>query len=278
MRSLLGKLSLSATLSALFAGALYCVPVPVSGATLMGNHGFQGWGIGYKDIPQINSEISASLQPKTHDFCATRLSWGLELRYDGRIGGLSQPYSTDLEFDLPVDAFDRSTTITFGAALFQMDLPFLSFNKAAATYSFRDSWETRTGTSLVESSPIRLTSIDGEGTLAEIPFDPASLIRENSYDLDWAKLPVDDWNAHSAPQMLSAVVMGYDLNEVPNLEQPSNISAVLGTLSPLELESATEGEGSGKVGIAGLVAMLALGGAALFITLEINRDKFDKYR
>ena len=53
------------------------------------------------------------------------------------------------------------------------------------------------------------------------------------------------------------------------------MTATFGSISAVEVNAQT---GSHEMGVVGVLAMLALGGAALFITLEINRDKFDNYR
>lgn len=248
------------------------VPIPVAAGTFLGNHGFDAWGIGYGDLLRIDEEVTPNLQPKVSDFCSGSAPVGLEFNYEGKTFGLSQPYSPALEFDLPVDVFERSTTITFGPALFNMALPFLSFNEANATYTFHDSWGIASGTALLSDSDIDLT--DDDRMLQGAPFDPASLIPESLYDLDGAPVNGHKWGAPSVSQMLSAVVMGYDLGEMEDVNQPG-MTAAFGSVSAVDFEKES---GDREVGLAGIVAMLALAGAALFITLEINRDKFDNYR
>lgn len=244
-----------------------------SAGTFVVNHHFEGWKIGYKDPMRIESEVSRSFLPLNRMMFATCSSLGLALQYDGKMGGLNYPVVSDLEFDLPVGAFDRSTTITFGSALFQMDLPFLSFDKASATYSFKSAWKAPSSPSLSDDSVIQITS-EGYDVSDGQPFDPSSLIRENHYNLDGSKLTLDRWGASTAPQMLSAVVMGYDLDEIEESDDES-ITAMLGAVSPASLDAS---DGNRELGFVGILATLALAGAALFITMEINRDKFDKYR
>jgi hypothetical protein len=248
------------------------VPIHAAAGTFLGNHGFDAWGIGYDDLIRIDEEVSPTLQPTVTDFCSGSSPVGLELNYDGKTSGLSQPYTPDLDFDLPVDVFERSTTITFGPALFNMALPFLSFNEATTTYTFHDSWGIASGTALLSDADIDLT--DDDRMLQGSPFDPASLVPESLYDLDGAPVNVNKWGAPSVSQMLSAVVMGYDLGEVEDVGH-AGMTAAFGSVSALDFEKES---GDREVGVAGIVAMLALAGAALFITLEINRDKFDKYR
>jgi hypothetical protein len=191
------------------------VPIHAAAGTFLGNHGFDAWGIGYDDLIRIDEEVSPTLQPTVTDFCSGSSPVGLELNYDGKTSGLSQPYTPDLDFDLPVDVFERSTTITFGPALFNMALPFLSFNEATTTYTFHDSWGIASGTALLSDADIDLT--DDDRMLQGSPFDPASLVPESLYDLDGAPVNVNKWGAPSVSQMLSAVVMGYDLGEVEDV-------------------------------------------------------------
>ncbi|MCB1094273.1 MAG: hypothetical protein KDN22_01720 [Verrucomicrobiae bacterium] len=247
-------------------------PMPVGAGTFLGNHGFLEWGIGYDDSLRIGAEIAPGLQPSVHDFCPIGAPAGLEFNYEGKTFGVAQRFSPDLDFDLPVDAFDRSITVRFGPALFNMALPFLSFNEAAATYSFQDTWAPAPGAALLSDKEILLTEDDP--ALTGVPFDPASLIPESLYDLDGAPVNGNQWGTQSVSQMLSAVVMGYDLGEVEDVRR-SGMTAALGSISSVDFQKES---GDGDLGLVGIVAMLALGGAALFITLEINRDKFDKYR
>ena len=249
-----------------------CGALPVFGGTFANCKKFSAWNVGYDDLVRIEAEVTPELQPCIDHFFACERQTNVELRYDGKSFGLAQPYVPNLDFDLPVDSFGRSTTITFGPALFKMDLPFLQFDEAAATYSFRDRWNFGPGSGLASEEQIRLTDV--HSGLTPEPFDPESLIRKNLYDIEGARVSESSWadGRKDVSQMLSAVVMGYDLEDLP---EERRMAATFGAISSIELDGDSNSQ---DVGIVGILAMLALGGAALFITLEINRDKFDKYR
>ena len=241
-----------------------CQP-DVIGGVIGASDDFSGWMEGYKSRARLNHEISGTYQPLARQFMPCTLPCGARLRFDGNVAiSVRGPIKRDLDFDLPVDSMGRSYTISFGPALFKLDLPFLSFDDATATYSFKESWQSDSLSDAVfGEGEIRLTDIDAwAGYIASE--------HRNVYDVEGHRLD-GAWAAMSgtdAHLMFSPISIG---NEGSLVNPDDRVSAFGGMSLPEQ-----EGELSSEAGLVGIVAMVALAGVALFITLEITRDKFDR--
>jgi len=172
------------------------------------------------------------------------------LSYDGERGEcFHRPWANRhaADFDLRADSHQVPATISFGAAVFNLDLPFLAFDEGTGTFtsSADYSLDERIPT-LEEENATMDTVYDMSGR----PLDEFGVVESNLF----------------APQMLTSVILGYEWDlAAPGPEMAHGGIPPIDSLPDTELD------------LIGVLCMFALTAAALFITFEISRDPFDKY-
>jgi hypothetical protein len=259
----MGKLKVG--VASLVAGASMALCMAnVQGGVLGSSDDFSSWLVLPSDAQTLR-DFADGGQPTARQFTPTRLPGGARLRFDGKLtNSIRGPVRRDLDFDLP-GASGSSSTVSFGSALFQLDLPFLRFDEATATYAFKETWKAQSlGDALFGENEISLSDIDS--------WEDFVGTQRIIYDMEGRRIDGSWSNAirGESPLISSAIF----------IERDDEYSGNGGLVSAFGGMTLTEEEGllSSEIGIPGVLAMLGLAALALFITLEITRDKLDRFR